>query len=378
MNPRAVQLAGLLSRQGTMPEASSRHDWEALVGLAIRQDVAPALYARLKNCGLVVPAPSAKQLRESYLASTARNMRLLHERDRMLAALNTASVCVVPIKGASLAEVLYSDAALRPMADIDLWVRRPDVDAARAAMESLGYAAVAKTERPPALQDALMGETQMVGPGGTLVELHWSIFAGEWLRHTARIDQDAIWERTASADGETVRQLSPEDTVVHLCVHLAVNHQMSGIGLRTLVDLDQARREWVIDWAVVARRSREWRVSCAVWLVLQALAELFGDPGERLPLRELAPSALRQSLLGRFASPRMVAEGLELSSGPRRFLFLLLLADRSPAAALLVWRALFPDRLWLTLRYGASDATPGEVARLRLRHLVSIARTGDV
>ena len=361
-----------------MPEAFSERDWEALVALAVRQDVAPVLHARLKNCGISVPAPAAGQLRESYLASAARNMRLLHERDRVLAALKAANVCVVPIKGASLAEELYGDAALRPMGDIDLWVRRPDVAAARAAMEPLGYSAVAKADRPPALQDALMGETQMFGPGGTLVELHWSIFAGEWLRHTARVDQDAIWGRTTPAGGETVRQLSPEDAVVHLCVHLAVNHQMSGIGLRTLVDLDYARRKWAIDWAIVARRAREWQVACAAWLVLHALAELFGDPEGHLPLRELAPSPIRRRMLHRFASPRHVAGGLELSSGPRRFLLLLLLADRPADAALLVWRALFPDRVWLTLRYGAPDAGPGEVARLRLRHLMNIARTGDV
>ena len=74
-------------------------------------------------------------------------------------------------------------------------------------------------------------------PGGTLVELHWSIFSGEWLRHTAQVGQEAIWERTTPIAGDAVRTLSPEDAVLHLCVHLVVNHQMSGIGLRTLVDL---------------------------------------------------------------------------------------------------------------------------------------------
>ena len=112
--------------------------------------------------------------------------------------------------------------------------------------------------------------------------------------------------------------------------------------------------------------------------MLHALAELFGDPEGKLPLRELAPSASRQSLLRRFASPRMVAEGLELSGGPRRFLFLLLLADRPADAALLAWRALFPDRLWLTLRYGAPDTLSWRLGLLRLRHLFRIAGTREV
>ena len=378
MNTQGVQLATLLSGCATRPEALSGVAWEEAVGSALRQDVGPVLHARLKERGTEVPPLVAERLRDSYVANAARNMRLLHERDRAVAALNAAGICSLPIKGASLAEELYGDAALRPMADIDLWVRREDAGAARSAVESLGYAALSKTDRPLALQDALMGETQMTGPSGTLVELHWNLFPGEWLRHTTRIDQDAIWERACQAGGGAMRQLVPEDAVIHLCVHLAVNHQMSGIGLRTLVDLDQARRKWTIDWALVARRAREWRVACATWLVLNALAELFGDSDHELPLTELAPSAMRRRMLNRFASPDRIAEGLEISSGPARFLFLLLLVDRSRDAARLLWRALYPDRCWLTLRYDRPDANARTVARLHLKHLISLARTGGV
>jgi len=349
-----------------------------LVEHALQQGVGPVLHSRLKARGAALPPGAAERLREAYLVSAALNMRLFHERDGILAALKTARVSVVPIKGASISTTLYDDVALRPMADIDLWVRRPQAGAARSVMESLGYAAHAKTDRPPALQAELLGETQMVKAGAPLVELHWNVFSGEWLRHTARVDEEAIWERATAMDGEGVRRLSPEDTVVHLCVHLAVNHQMSGIGLRTLVDLDHARRKWTIDWALVAQCAREWRVAHATWLVLNALAELFGDPDHELPLAALAPSALRRRMLKRFASPDRIAEGLEISSGPARFVFLLILVDRSRDAVRLLWRALYPDRLWLTLRYGAPDAGSWRVAGLHLRHVVSIVRTGGV
>jgi hypothetical protein len=161
-------------------------------------------------------------------------------------------------------------------------------------------------------------------------------------------------------------------------VHLAVNHQMSGIGLRTLVDLDHARRKWTIDWALVAQCAREWRVAHATWLVLNALAELFGDPNHEMPLAELAPSAMRRRMLNRFASPDRIAKGLAISSGPMRFLLLLLIVDRPRDAAKLLWRALYPDRRWLTLRYERSDATAWRIVGLRLRHVLSLARTGGV
>lgn len=371
-------MVALLSWRATVPEVANPVDWEAVIRLAVRLDVAPVLYARLRQRGTRAPQAAADELRASYVASAARNMRLLHERDRVMAALSAAGTLVVPIKGASLAEELYGDAALRPMADVDLWVRREDTEAARSAVGSLGYAVLSKTDRPLALQDALLGETQMVGRAGTLVELHWNIFPGEWLRHTARVDQDEIWTRTRHAACSATGGLSPEDTVVHLCVHLAVNHQMSGIGLRTLVDLDHARRKWSINWAVVAQRARQWRMACATWLVLDALAELFGDPRHELPLPELAPRPCRRRILHRFASPVRVARGLELSGGPRRFLFLLLLVDRPVDAARLAWRALWPDPAWLTLRYESPRARWWRVWLLHLRHLATLVRTRDL
>ena len=368
----------MLSEREIDPGAIDLVDWPALVALANRQSVAPVLYSRLKDRAAALPLEAAAGLRESYLASAARNMRVFHELNQILVAFRAAEVSVIPIKGAHLARAVYDDVALRQMTDIDLWVPRDQLETARRVMQSLGYTAHSKADRPQALQDALAGETQMFKAGATLVELHWNIFPGEWVRHTAKVDEQEVWDRSIPFDGDAERQLSPEDAIVHLCVHLAVNHQMSGIGLRTLVDLDRARQKWSVDWKVVAQRARAWRVSTATWIVLSALAELFGDPEKQLPLQALAPSRLRQTILHRFAAPERLASGLNLSAGPRRFLFLLALVDRPADAIRLAWRALFPDRVWLTLRYESPDASSWLVWRLRFGHLVNVATRGDV
>lgn len=367
-------LAGRTLTANTMAELT----WERLVALARQQQIAPVLYARLKQLGVEPPSAAASQLREIYVASAALNLRLFHELTKLLNAFQTAAVAAIPIKGASLAVEVYGDVALRPMADVDLWIQRRDLEAARSVMQSLGYTVQSHIDRPQGLQDALTGETQMVKANAPLVELHWNMFPGEWLRHTARVDEHAIWSRSIPTDRGFVRKLSPEDVIIHLCVHLAVNHQMSGSGLRTLVDLDWARRRWDVNWAMVARRALTWRVSYATWLVLRGLADLFGDPDGQLPLRELAPSPMRQWILSRFASSNRMAEGLELRSGPLRFLFLLLVVDRKADALLLVWRAVFPDRLWLTLRYDEPGASGWRVAALHLRHLSSLVSNGEL
>ena len=374
----AERLIAFLARRAVAPGTLAEGDWERIIALAVQEGVGPVLYSRLKERACLLPRKQAEQLRRAYLANAARNIRLFHELGTILRTQQAASVSVILLKGAFLAEAAYGDIALRPMADLDLWVQRYQLDAARSVMQTLGYASRSQADRPLALQDALTGETQMFNADASLVELHWNVFPGEWVRHTTQIDEGTVWGRSLPLDGGPTRRLSPEDTVIHLCVHLAVTHQMSGVGLRTLVDLDYARRKWTIDWKEVAQRTRAWRVSCATWLVLHALAELFGDPEHELPLAELAPSRLRQSALARFASPRLFAEGLDLSSGPMRFLFLLSLVDRPRDAAFLVWRALFPDRLWLTLRYESPNASAWRICRLRAGHLLNLATRREV
>jgi hypothetical protein len=211
-----------------------------------------------------------------------------------------------------------------------------------------------------------------------LVELHWKVFPNEWARHTACVDEDAIWRRTVAREGTGARYLSPEDAVIQSCLHLAVTHKMADGGVRTLLDLDVARQTWAIDWRTVAERARAWRVSCATWVVLHALAELFGDRDGQLPLADLAPSSLRQSLLKRVASTRDLVEARQVSSGPKRFLLLLLLVDRPSDAFVLVWRAVFRDRHWLQLRYDLPNASSWRIWQLRLRHVVHFKVSGEL
>ena len=57
-----------------------------------------------------------------------------------------------------------------------------------------------------------------------------------------------------------------------------------------------------------------------------------------------------------------------MTHGPLRFVYQLLLVDRTQDAARLLGRALWPEREWLALRYGI--VTPS----IRWRHLFAVLR----
>ena len=374
MNPDAERLIALLAGHADRIGTLTGSEWENLIEFAGKSGVAQVLFTYLKSQNVSPPPAAAERIRNIHLTSAVHNTKLFHELEKILRAVQAAGITAVPLKGAWLAEAAYRNIALRGMSDLDLWVQRNQLAAARQVMVSLGYSSRSNADRPQALQDALTGETQMFKIGAPLVELHWNVFPGEWLRHTARIDEQVIWQRTLPHHGATVRQLSPEDAIIHICVHLAVNHQMSTSGLRTLLDLDCARQRLKVDWGIVAERARAWRVATATWLVLRMLGELFGDPEGKLPLPDLRPSLFRRGILRRFVSPGNLVRGIRISSGPQRFVYLLALVDRPADVLYLIGRALIPDRTWLTLRYGLpQDAPAWRIWLQRLWHPLRIA-----
>ena len=378
LNEDASHLTGILSGRAENLGGLSEGEWHQLIELAVKNGVSQMLYSAVKREGLMAPPLAAERIRNIHLASVVNNTKRVYELEKIFKAFSDVGITVVPVKGAWLGEAVYGNIAMRGMADMDLWLQRKEIDAARNVMFSLGYAQnSSRTARPQALQDALLGESSLFKRDAPVVELHWKIFAGEWLYHAARIDREVIWHRTLPYRGDTVRQLSVEDALIYIAIHLSVRHQMSESALRTLLDLDTARKKLKVEWEIVAGRSQEWQVATAMWLVLSMLERLFGDPQQELPLHKLQPSFFRQWVLGRFITPQGLVDGLHIK-GLQRFWFLLALVDKPLDALKLLWRGVVPDRKWLELRYGLQDAPRWRVCLQRLWHPLLIVLHRDI
>ncbi len=375
----AEQLVAILSGQPIELSALTDADWQFLLDLSVNNDVSQMLFTALNQHQVKLPQKINDRIRNIHLASVVQSTMRFHHLAQILQAFESAAVKVIPVKGAWLGEAVYANIALRGMEDIDLWVNRSEIESARKTMESLGYSSEgSRNDRPRALQEELLGEIQFFKSGSPMIELHWTNFPGEWLRHVSQIDEKLIWQRTLPYKGNYIRQLSAEDAIIHISIHLAVNHQMSMSGLRTLIDIDTLRRKLTVDWTILALRAREWHVVTPLWLVLSLLGCIFGDSENKLPLKELQPSVLRRWLLEKFVSPQGLFKGLVIREGPMRFIFLILLIDKPVDAMRLIWRTLVPDYKWLMLRYGLQDAPQWRIILQRIWHPLSIALKREI
>ena len=313
----------------------------------------------------------AAALAADYYSAVAESGLAAEQLLQVEAAFPAAGIPAVLLKGAALSRTVYEQPADRVMSDVDLWIHPEQMAGAFQLLSSLGFTAGGKESRPPALQQLSRGEIAFAGPRARLLELHWSPFAGWWLLRSAAIDDEGLWARREPLEGTPgLFQLAAEDTILHLAIHLAVNHQFGLYPLRSLVDIARTAQQRAVDWHTVARRARNWRVATATWSVLALLDDLIGSSGAAPALAALRPGPLRRRLLARLVNPHRLLHQQDVRGTRARYLLLLLLVDRPRDAARLIFRTLRPEPAWLEARYGRQTS--------RWRHLWNVARHGRI
>jgi hypothetical protein len=320
--------------------------WNEVVDVAVSEHVAPLLYKRFKenDAQALVPADAWKRLRRAYFLSGDRNTRLSRELGTVLQRLRDSGILVIVLKGAYLAEAVYGDVALRPMVDVDLLVRKTDLDRAQSILLDMGgfqqqpsrdrnrslpprhkgtkMSPDGNALRPPGglgvVSSDSTGENAVHPvsgqPGGVepdrelkrhalpvslrdlAIELHWTIVSPTG---PARIDDTGLWNRARPAliAGVEVLTLSPEDLLLHLCLHFC--YEDSCVGLRSLCDVAETVQHFdgELDWPLVAERAREWGATRHVGLALHLAASMLGEAVPDDVVERLVPEGIDPRIL---------------------------------------------------------------------------------
>lgn len=256
-------------------EPPSEADWEELLQQAGRHRIAPLLYHRLRTsrADVAIPPEVAGKLRQAFLGNSVRNMMLYANLGKVLKILRSSNIPVVLLKGLHLAELVYGNRALRYMSDLDLLVKREDLERVDALLLELGCV---PNEQNRIVEKDVHEFVYTMPKRDVSLEIHWSILSSE---HPFTIDTEGQWERSRPAriDGIDVLVFSPEDLLLHLCLHASFSHGFEP-GLKLLCDISVILQHHGkdMDWALVQHRSHEWRVSKCVYLTLKLAVELLG------------------------------------------------------------------------------------------------------
>jgi hypothetical protein len=227
-------------------------DWDRLLKHAERLGVAGLLHTTLTTCldPTRVPPEVSRRLGKVYYHHAARNAGLGARLQEVLAAFSGYGMPVIVLKGASIAELVYGNIALRPMYDLDVLVQPQNLDLADRLVRELGY--VPDESWRPA--DWYRRHHHHLAPyrardGSCRLELHHHILPSD---AGAQLPIEDLWQRARPVCLGSVPTLvlAPADLLLHLCVDLSSVHHFVG-GLRRLCDIAAVitRYEPELDWA---------------------------------------------------------------------------------------------------------------------------------
>lgn len=200
--------------------------------------------------GATVGETARAAFREGHRRVWTSNMRLSVAAGPALAALASADVPVIVLKGAALAWTVYDSVGLRPIGDVDILVQPGQLTQAFHALSSDGW----RPSHPIADRDLLLRHAVNVWrfPHGA-IDLHGYVLpescwpgADDGLWQRARVIVTPEW---------TARRLSPADQLLHVCLHgLRWSPVHAAHWIADAVQI--LRREGHdLDWAVVVREA---------------------------------------------------------------------------------------------------------------------------
>lgn len=320
----------------------AEHCWDHVVQQSVRHGMTPFVYHRSKVVGRSsnIPAHVMQRLRMISLQSAQRSMRLYGELSDVLRVLRGDGIAVIVLKGAHLGEIVYGNRALRPMGDVDLLVRKTELSKVAARLVGLGY----RVRGHPPMEGAYARHHHLpplIKAGGVKMDVHWTIH-----HPTApfSIDVEGLWRRArpATIAGVEVLVLSPEDLLLHLCLHGSFSQQF-GLGLRCICDISGSIRHYrdEMDWEQVEHRAHKWGVGKYTYLTLRLAKELLDTAVPGNVLDSLKPEGFnpqvvawaRAEIFGSDSFSASLSSNLAQLWGPRRL--------RDKAALFL--KSLFPS-----------------------------------
>ncbi|TFG54321.1 MAG: hypothetical protein E4H37_00590 [Gemmatimonadales bacterium] len=343
------------NRSGATVEGLTPSAWDSVADQAAQQKLGPLAYHRLTAGldALPIPGPVRERLRTFYAVGQLRNTLLLRDAVHVIGALQAAGVPVMVLKGLHLAVQVYSEPGLRTMSDIDIMVPERDLAKAEHVMVGLGFGPLPR----PDLEEFCRRSNHLARlsrPKSVPVEVHWTI---ERPTSPFTIDVDALWRRAQpiALGGLEVLALSPEDLLLHLCLHTSYHHRFDRMALKGLVDIDMvvAAFEGRLDWRQVARTARDWNAESYVYSTLRLATMILETPVPKAALASLDRKMEDETII-ELARQFALTPIVDLPPGFRE-----VRASRSlPKRAASVARGIFLPRRHMRRLYGLRDGSP--------------------
>ena len=253
-------------------------EWEYLLQMGKNHGLAPLLYYHLHRIDLdhQIPQPIMDQLHDIYWSNLARNLLLYDELNRVLKSFEEKEIPVVVVKGLALAELVYKNIALRPMADADLLVQKRNLPEVMKTLFKLGFEILPEEKR---ITIKYMNELHLVKRQknvkylpSLIINIHWDLTAPIRFKGTTKTDPQQMMSRARPARiaYSNILLMTREDQILWVIYHATFQHPF--IGLLQLCDVAELikLKENKLDWQSLLKISKNRRIATATYYLFSS------------------------------------------------------------------------------------------------------------
>ncbi|MBU1863232.1 MAG: nucleotidyltransferase family protein [Candidatus Omnitrophica bacterium] len=267
-------------------------------------------------------------LKETFWLTAGFNLLLSQETGEILSDFKKQNIPVMILKGLTLAEFVYPHIGKRPMADIDLLVKKKDSRVVCERLGALGYT----------LKPGISGLSYIKeGPIPVCVDLRTEI---------SYLKEEEIWNtaRLITINEEAAHVLSIEQNIIYLCYHVAIGHGYPH--QRWLEDIHRfiTHHRGEIDWQEVIRKIQAYGFGIPCYWVLRRVKEVFQTVLPEEVLSSLKPAHSLKAYIFKFIFQSktpipFIDYLLEMLFYPRQYIF----------------SRVFPTKEFLQIRYNVNS-----------------------
>ncbi len=277
-------------------------EWEKVRYFMSYHELSSFAYPYLRKYSSYLPDAEIEYLKNSYYSCLFYVSYLWQEFIRIITVFNAKGIVSAPLKGiAFIADNLYSDKSfLRPMCDIDLLIKKKDLDFAETVMKDLGYSKDTHGLKDDYWRNQNYHLAFLKKPQRNIaysVEIHWNL---DYKRDRQLLPH--LWNRIRKkhVEGLDVYLLSLEDTI--FCLALHQRRFGNTLSLKNACDLALLLNRYnsKLDWDYIVREASTGRMRTTLYFTLLQAYLLLDS---RIPLsilNELRVPKYKKVLIERF------------------------------------------------------------------------------
>lgn len=215
--------------------------WEYFTSLAIDKASSPLILQKIPQLvnSNSIPQSVLNKLNQASLKTLSRNMVLTEHFRQIIKAFSAIDIQVIALKGSYLSDWLYQDIGLRQFSDLDLLVPVKDGFRALEELRRMGYNG--ETNNPLHLSELTQNHLGIVHyspmhKNGVSVEVHIRVTGKN---ETYKVDLEGMRKRAMHLylHGVETFAFSPNDLLMHLCLHLDKHFVVGHVQFTCFYDL---------------------------------------------------------------------------------------------------------------------------------------------